>query len=394
MAHRAQPWVFVAAAALMAAGAAHAQAPVMPTGARTLAPAGFIAFCRQQPAQCQGAPAPALLSRNETAVPPPVTAAVEPSRPAPSSSRPPLASQPRRNWRLAPTGQAAAPLSASAMSAVPTPVVLAPSAPSQITVAPAVVQWSPAVDDLRDIAKFTPTVAPEASDRLQAKAALLRALAAKRYDAKTLDPGRWSRGPQSAVTAPFPLPVAPRPEPRAPMTASPAPVPPNLGAPRLDAQVATMDLLTQVNRSLNRRIGRNSDAALYGREDVWTIPTGDRAQGDCEDYVLAKRQALIEAGVSADALSIAVVRTRRGEGHAVLLARTAEGEYVLDNLSPWVVPWTETSYEWVSRQGPGAGRPWVQIDTPRTHPRPASRPTVARLTGVDGRPIVIRLAAG
>jgi predicted transglutaminase-like cysteine proteinase len=198
------------------------------------------------------------------------------------------------------------------MSAVPTPVVLAPSAPSQITVAPAVVQWSPAVDDLRDIAKFTPTVAPEASDRLQAKAALLRALAAKRYDAKTLDPGRWSRGPQSAVTAPFPLPVAPRPEPRAPMTASPAPVPPNLGAPRLDAQVATMDLLTQVNRSLNRRIGRNSDVALYGREDVWTIPTGDRAQGDCEDYVLAKRQALIEAGVSADALSIAVVRTRRG----------------------------------------------------------------------------------
>lgn len=120
-------------------------------------------------------------------------------------------------------------------------------------------------------------------------------------------------------------------------------------------------LVSRVNRRLNRAIRRAADRDLYGRDDYWERPTGRGARGDCEDYVLAKREALIEAGVSADALSIALVETRWGEAHAVLLVTTDRGEYVLDNLTPWVVRWDRTDYGWRSRQLPGRPLDWVRV---------------------------------
>jgi Predicted periplasmic protein len=86
-----------------------------------------------------------------------------------------------------------------------------------------------------------------------------------------------------------------------------------------------MALLKQVNVQVNRSIRPKREAS-----DVWTInPTA----GDCEDYVLTKRSALIRQGVSASALRIAFTHTRRGQPHAVLVVRTSEGDYVLDNLN-------------------------------------------------------------
>ena len=71
---------------------------------------------------------------------------------------------------------------------------------------------------------------------------------------------------------------------------------------------------------------------------------------DCVGYVRAKREALTQAGVPAGALSPAVVRTRGGVIHAVLLVRTTEGDYVLDNLSPYIVRWTDTDYTFIKRE--------------------------------------------
>lgn len=127
-----------------------------------------------------------------------------------------------------------------------------------------------------------------------------------------------------------------------------------------EAYTGDMRTLTTLNRRVNRSIRRASDDAQYGRAEYWTAPEGRGATGDCEDYVLAKRRALLDAGVSPQALSIAVVRTRRGEMHAVLLVATPEGEVVLDNLSPWVVPWTEAPYEWRERQVAGSPERWVR----------------------------------
>jgi len=119
--------------------------------------------------------------------------------------------------------------------------------------------------------------------------------------------------------------------------------------------------LQRINTQVNRSIRRSDDYATYGRADYWASGADHVKRGDCEDYALAKRRALIEAGVPGEALSIAIVRTFRGEMHAVLLVATNEGEVVLDNLSPWIVPWNEAPYQWLDRQAPGAPTQWVHV---------------------------------
>lgn len=135
----------------------------------------------------------------------------------------------------------------------------------------------------------------------------------------------------------------------------------SIPAPPVELATVPFEGLQTINRRINRAIRRASDAETFGREDLWVLPTGPRARGDCEDYVLAKRRALIEAGVAPNALSIAIVRTRRGETHAVLLVATTEGELVLDNLSPWVLRWDQAPYDWLERQAPGRALTWVQV---------------------------------
>lgn len=86
-----------------------------------------------------------------------------------------------------------------------------------------------------------------------------------------------------------------------------------------------MAVLKQVNLHVNSSIRPKVDTA-----DIWNL---NPAEGDCEDYVLTKRSMLIRNGISAGSLRIAYTHTRRGEPHAVLVVRTSEGDYVLDNLN-------------------------------------------------------------
>ena len=121
--------------------------------------------------------------------------------------------------------------------------------------------------------------------------------------------------------------------------------------------------LDRVNLRINRAIRYVSDRTLYGDEDYWRLPldAGGRAEGDCKDYVLEKRRALIAHGVPAADLSIAIVETSWGETHAVLLVTTDRGELVLDSLSPWIKPWQDVRYRWIERQAPGRQLTWVKL---------------------------------
>ena len=121
--------------------------------------------------------------------------------------------------------------------------------------------------------------------------------------------------------------------------------------------------LDRVNSRINRAIRYVSDRVLYGNEDYWHLPleAGGRAEGDCKDYVLEKRRALIADGVPAANLSIAIVETSWGETHAVLLVTTDRGELVLDSLSSWVRPWQDVRYRWIERQAPGQSLSWVKL---------------------------------
>jgi predicted transglutaminase-like cysteine proteinase len=137
-------------------------------------------------------------------------------------------------------------------------------------------------------------------------------------------------------------------------------------ATRVTLTPERMSELRQINSHVNNTIVEASDMEQYGREDVWTLPTSGR--GDCEDFALLKRKLLVQRGWPASALSISVGTTSSGEPHAVLVVATANGEYVLDNLTSSILPPARTGHTFLSRQ---SGRGWVSASGART-----SEPTV------------------
>jgi predicted transglutaminase-like cysteine proteinase len=91
---------------------------------------------------------------------------------------------------------------------------------------------------------------------------------------------------------------------------------------------------------------------------------------DCVGYVKRKRDALIAAGIPAEALSAAVVVTPGRVSHTLLLLSTEAGDVVLDNLEYDVVKWDRTDYVWVEREIAGPARDgstrWAWINRPAT----------------------------
>ena len=57
-----------------------------------------------------------------------------------------------------------------------------------------------------------------------------------------------------------------------------------------------------------------------------------KPSGDCEDFVLTKRAALIAAGMPADRIRVLILRNK-SEGHAVLAVRFARMFFVFDRYS-------------------------------------------------------------
>lgn len=119
--------------------------------------------------------------------------------------------------------------------------------------------------------------------------------------------------------------------------------------------------LWAVNDLVNRVVRPVTDMDLYGKVEHWTYPAG---AGDCEDYVLLKRRLLMERGWPAGALLITVVRDEFNEGHAILTARTSQGDYVLDNKKSEILAWNQTSYSFVKRQSVSDPSQWVSLTTP------------------------------
>jgi predicted transglutaminase-like cysteine proteinase len=124
--------------------------------------------------------------------------------------------------------------------------------------------------------------------------------------------------------------------------------------------------LDRVNREVNAAIIPVTDMQQYGVEDYWTIPRSGK--GDCEDYALLKRQRLMRAGWPASALLMTVVFDEKKEGHAVLTARTADGDFVLDNKTSTIKLWSKTPYQFVMRQSYLNPRIWMSLDPKRAVP--------------------------
>ncbi len=110
---------------------------------------------------------------------------------------------------------------------------------------------------------------------------------------------------------------------------------------------AKMHELQEINRRVNRQIKPVSDKGKYGWADTWSLAP---EAGDCEDYALTKRAELVRRGWPSRALRIAVAKTSWGEGHAVLVVRTQNGDLVLDNRKSEIVPWNRVDLTWLKIQ--------------------------------------------
>jgi predicted transglutaminase-like cysteine proteinase len=125
----------------------------------------------------------------------------------------------------------------------------------------------------------------------------------------------------------------------------------------LDAAVWT--LLVHTNDAVNITVRPMDDLLHHGRAEYWTLVLD--GYGDCEDSALTKRKALIDAGVPSAALRIATAVTAKGKPHAVLTVATDHGDYVLDNLNAYIVPWSETGYTWIARQDAQNAWDWSAV---------------------------------
>lgn len=156
-----------------------------------------------------------------------------------------------------------------------------------------------------------------------------------------------------------------------------------------------------VQKYVNEAIQAATDDQMHGVSEFWRYPY-DR--GDCEDYALLKRliashigeylrnkpgarvriakrgdgileffEAIVKIFESNGAnmtllknntltersFSLGVVNDEKGEGHAILLARTNRGTHlVLDNKFDTVREWADTPYSAISSSGPGGLLQW------------------------------------
>ena len=129
---------------------------------------------------------------------------------------------------------------------------------------------------------------------------------------------------------------------------------------RFEATVERLKELDEVNRAVNKNIAPATDLEVYGVNEYWTMP---RTRGDCEDYALLKRHNLIAKGWPVSSVLMTVVRDEKGEGHAVLTARTDQGDYILDNKLEDVRVWNKTPYQFVMRQSYLNPKVWVALDS-------------------------------
>jgi predicted transglutaminase-like cysteine proteinase len=126
-----------------------------------------------------------------------------------------------------------------------------------------------------------------------------------------------------------------------------------------------------VNASINTMISYRSDALTWNMEERWVLPLSSEgvSYGDCEDFALEKRAALLEAGAPADRMRMATAWSPGTGEHAVLILRLAAGDYVLDNTTPHILTVGQTRYQWRSIQ---TGPSLLEWSTVSNEPQPSS----------------------
>jgi len=115
--------------------------------------------------------------------------------------------------------------------------------------------------------------------------------------------------------------------------------------------------LREVNARVNRSIRPERNTGGLAAER-WVIAPH---AGDCNDYAVTKRHELLAQGWPSRSLLLAEVVTNWGEHHLVVVVRTGEGDFVLDNMTAAIQSWSRTPYQWVRVQSPRDPKWWSNV---------------------------------
>lgn len=120
-----------------------------------------------------------------------------------------------------------------------------------------------------------------------------------------------------------------------------------------------LDLAIRLNRQINRQVSSISDQSQYSTAEHWSLPTA--RGGDCEDFALIKKKRLIEAGIDPQMLLVSTALDQNRNAHAVLVMRTSQGDFILDNLRDEVLHWRQTGYTFLRMQDPSNPSRWTAV---------------------------------
>jgi len=107
--------------------------------------------------------------------------------------------------------------------------------------------------------------------------------------------------------------------------------------------VNSHSLAERINSKVNASVTYKSDLEQYSTPEFWKEAG---AFGDCEDYALRKRELLLESGFARKDLHLAWCWDETEAYHCVLLCRTDNGWFVLDNRYTWPMTPKSLPYKW------------------------------------------------
>jgi len=111
----------------------------------------------------------------------------------------------------------------------------------------------------------------------------------------------------------------------------------------------------RVNSQVNASVTYREDAAQYDMPEYWEPAV---KFGDCEDYAMAKRGALLALGWPLDELALSCCWAETGEYHCVLAVNTDRGWFILDNRHQSPMVPSDLGYRWDKAL---RGGQWVEL---------------------------------
>lgn len=119
--------------------------------------------------------------------------------------------------------------------------------------------------------------------------------------------------------------------------------------------------IESANILANTMVKQITDQEAHGTEEKWVSfnpQTARNMQGDCEDVNRLKISLLKDMGYPDSAMRLVTGFLADGGGHAVVVLKTNQGDFILDNMHDSILPVEEVAMTFRSMQSPTHSGQW------------------------------------